>query len=312
MTRWFAQDGRKKRGRPAHSQKTLDEAKPRIKEVLKEIGFDAGKDTLKHKLPDIPLRVISTLLKILKLECRTKKNNAIRKNRIHVRVLAKGALMSQDSTHVGSCRHKKVFAEVSKDAATLEAKAFGNGKPVTAKAMLNRLKYLKAKGELPLVLATDNAKAYKDKRVRQRLEKYKVVHLLSRPHTPTDNGRVERCIGEGKALAGLGRGVRMDSAMLGVHTLNQALQALNNYWPRRSRNFLTSSKLKTQLPGWQLKTTRSRFYKAAVQAIKKATADVSGRAICSLTRESIFRTLEQFGLILRTRGDSNIPLSFRT
>jgi transposase InsO family protein len=302
LNRWQGEAGPKKTGRPPHSQHELNEARPSVLAVLHLLGFRTGKDTVKAKLNELPMRVINTVLKVLKAEHRSEEAQRLAKQREHVQVLTTGALLAQDSTHVGSCRGRKTWAEVIKDAATTEAWAFGNGKPITGQAMLAYLERLKDLGLLPLVLATDNGSAYKEKEVRAWLAKHQVVQLFSRPRTPQDNGRAERGIGEGKHLAGLGKGVWLENKALGAQILDQALQTLNQHWPRKTKGGLTAAQLKQTLPHWQSKTSRSSFYKAACSAIKAVKAD-GKRALRKETREAIFRTLESFGLILRTRGE---------
>ena len=292
----------KKNGRPPHGQQALDEAKPRVLAVLQTIGFRAGWTTVKALLKDLPKRVIDMALKVLKAAHRIEEARRLRQQRVHVKVLAKGALLAQDSTHVGSFRGRKAWAEVAKDAATCEAWAFGSGLPITGHAMLGHLKALKAQGRLPLVLATDNGSAYKEQSVKAWLAEHKVIQLFSRPRTPQDNGRAERGIGEGKALAGLGKGVWLETRALGAQILDQALQRLNKHWPRHSKGGLTAAQLKLALPHWQAQTSRSKFYRAACSAIQ-AIRTVGKRALRRETREAIFRTLESFGLILRTRGE---------
>lgn len=292
----------KKTGRPPHSQQELEEAKPRVLAVLQTIGFRAGWSTVKALLQDLPKRVIDMALKVLKAAHRIEEARRLRQQRVHVKVLAKGTLLAQDSTHVGSFKGRKAWAEVAKDAATCEAWAFGDGRTITGDAMLAHLEALKAQGRLPLVLATDNGSAYKEQRVRAWLAQHQVIQLFSRPRTPQDNGRAERGIGEGKALAGLGKGVLLETRALGTQILDQALQRLNQFWPRHSKGGLTATQLKLTLPSWQAKTSRSRFYKTACKAIQGIKAE-SKRALRKETREAIFKTLELFGLILRTRGE---------
>jgi hypothetical protein len=302
VSRWRGKVGPKKAGRPPHSQQVLDEARPRILAVLQTIGFKAGWPTVKVHLQDVPTRVIYTLLKVLKAEHRAELARQARENAVHVDVLAQGALLAQDSTHTGNCRGRKTWAEVLKDAATTEAWAFGNGKPVTGDAMIEYLEELKAQGRLPLVLATDNGSAYKEHRVMEWLAKHQVIQLFSRPRTPQDNARAERGIGEGKSLSGLGKGVLLENPLLGVEILDEALQRLNQFWPRRTKGGLTAAQLKVVLPHWQSTVSRSKFYEAACSAIRAIKAD-NKRALRKETREAIFRTLEKFGLILRTRGE---------
>jgi hypothetical protein len=162
LQRWQGLAGPRKTGRPAHSQQSLDEAKPRVLEVLHTLGFGAGRETVKGIYQDLPWRVINALLKLLKAEHRIEEAQRLRNQRVHVQVLAQGAVLAQDSTHTGNAQGRKAWAEVVKDAATCEAWALGDGKPITSDAMLAQLEALKAQGRLPLVLATDNGSAYKE------------------------------------------------------------------------------------------------------------------------------------------------------
>jgi transposase InsO family protein len=219
MNRWQGAVVPRKLGRPPHSQETLDNARPRVLEVLLTIGYQAGWPTVKEQLQDVPTRVIQMLLRVLKAEHASDMAQQARIQREHVEYLAQGVLVGQDSTHVGGCEGEKVWAEVQKDAATLEGKALGDGKPVTADKVIAMLEAMEKAGTLPLAYGTDNGKGYTALRVKAWLESRQVIHLLSRPHTPQDNGRTERAIGEGKALARLGKGVLLETPGLGVQLL---------------------------------------------------------------------------------------------
>jgi transposase InsO family protein len=303
LVRWAKAGGPRKRGRLPHAPQEFEQARPQVHAVLEELGYKTGKDTVKDQCPDLPLRVINPLLRILKGEYNRDQELQRRKNRIHVQVLAKGTMVAQDSTHVGSVRGRKAWAEVAKDAATCKSHAFGDGKPLTGAAMLGHLQAMKSRSELPLVLATDNGSAYKEATVQNWLAQERVIHLFSLPHTPQHNGRAERCIGEGKALAGLGKGVGLQKAADGVSSLDKAFQTLNQHWPRRSKGGFTANQLDQLVPHWCTRTSRDEFYKATQKAVREATAGLKGRALRKATREAIFRTLEWFGLILRTRGE---------
>jgi hypothetical protein len=271
--------------------------------ILGTIGYRAGRRTMGLKLPDVPRRLLSDALDVLKAEHAARLAEHLSANRVHIQVLAIGVLMTEDSTHVGYFKKSKVWAEVFKDVASTWAWADGDGHCLTHHRVLNHLEGLRNEGLLPLVLATDNGSAYKDYWVQHALRKAKVIHLFSRPHTPQHNPWIERGIGEGKALAELNAGVVLQSRAEGVQRLNDALQTLNNHWPRQSRGGLTAAQLEKKLPQWNELVSREEFYAAVEEAIKKAIAEAKGKNERHATRESIFRTLERFGLILRTRGD---------
>jgi hypothetical protein len=255
------------------------------------------------KLPDVPRRLLSDALDVLKTEHAARLAERLNANRVHIQVLAIGALMTEDSTLVGYFIKRKVWAEVFKDVASTWSWAEGDGHCLTHHRVLNHLEGLWNEGLLPLVLATDNGSAYKDYWVQNALHKEKVIHLFSRPHTPQHNPWVERCIGEGKALAELNADVVLQSRAEGVQRLNDALQTLNHHWPRQSRGGLTAAQLEEKLPQWSELVSREEFYAATHEAIKKAIFEAKGKNERYATREAIFRTLERFGLILRTRGN---------
>ena len=255
------------------------------------------------KLPDVPRRLLSDALNVLKAEHAARQTERLNANRVHIKVLATGVLMTQDSTLVGYYKKCKVWAEVFKDVASTWSWAEGDGHCLNHHRELGHLEGLWSRGTLPLVLATDNGPAYKEYWVQHALCKEKVIHLFSRPHTPQDNPWVERGIGEGKALAELNADVILQSRIEGVRRLEEALQTLNNHWPRQSRGGLTAAQLEDKLPDWSKFVSRAEFYAAADEAIKKAVKEANGMKERQATREAIFRTLERFGLILRTRGD---------
>jgi hypothetical protein len=306
LSRWKWQAGPGKIGRPAHSQAEIEQAKPKVLAVIHTLGYRAGKGTLELKLPEMPRRVISATLRAIKTEHRAKEARRWAENRVHIEVRAVWALSCQDSTHIGNHRGRKVWAEVNRDAASTWAEANGDGWPFDADAMLEHLEYLRMEGALPLVLATDNGGAYREARVQQRLQNWQVIHLLSRPRMPWDNSRAEYGIGEGKARAGLGKGVRLEIRAEGVRELAESLQTLNDNWPRQTRGGLTPSQLLRELPHWEKFTRRDIFYRTACEAISAACA-IPGCNQRLATREAIFRTLEQFGLILRSRGERKGP-----
>ena len=255
------------------------------------------------------MRLIHAGLRLIKRWYRRRERNRAKEGRVSIKVQCQGVLLAQDSTHLGTARKRKVWAEVLKDAATLKAAVAGNGKPITASAMISILEGLKADHKLPLVLATDNGTAYKDGSVAAWLKENQVVHLKSRTHTPTDNARAERVIGEAKLLAELGRGKALSSAEHGLFSLTKAVCRLNQR-PRLSRQGKSANELTQTTPGWYTRVRRSTFYHWAMSAVSSAVKNLEGRSARAAEREAIFRTLEWFGLILRTRG-GHTPAGFK-
>ena len=303
LQRWKRTPRPPRRGRPPHPKALKAKTRRQLKSLIRELGWGLGRQTAWDRLPHLPLRLINHVLRILKAEHRAREDARRRKARVQLRVKARSAVLGQDSTHVGNTRRRRSWAEAQKDLATLKGKAVGDGKPVTGLAMLGHLRKLKAKGRLPLVLVTDNARAYTCWAVQAWLLQHQVIHLASRPRTPTDNAAVERAIGEAKAVRGLGAGVRLRSRADGPRYLDQAMQALNKGWPRASRGGRTANELDRELPHWRSRVSRRRFFRETRKEIRERTKDLAGRALRRETREAIFGVLCRFGLAERWRGE---------
>jgi transposase InsO family protein len=254
-------------------------ARLQLKALIRNLGWGLGRQTAQARLPHLPLRLINHVLKILKAEHRAREDARRRKVRVQLRVTVKHAVMGQDSTHVGNTRRQRSWAELQKDLATLKGRARGDGRPINGLAMLRYLRDARIHGRLPLVLMTDNGPAYKCQAVQAWLRDHQVIHLASRPRTPTDNAAVERAIGEAKAVRGLGKGVRLRSRADGPKYLDQALQALNKGWPRASRGGRTANQLERELPHWRTKVSRRRFYLETRRETKRRAQGLSGRAL---------------------------------
>ena len=255
------------------------------------------------KLLALPVRLIQWGLAELKLAWRRKERRRIARRRKGTVVLVQGAITAQDSTHTGSCRGHMTFAELLKDPASLFELAAGNGKAITGKGIIEILEGLKAKGLLSLVWASDNGPANVCQAVAEWLKQNMVIHLRSRTYQSEDNATAERGIQEIKAEAGLGKGVILQRPMQGVRKMQATAERLNLYRPRMSKGGKTSQQLTEEMPWWYTKVCREEFYQKASAAMQTATLDLTGRAARAAERDAIFRTLELFGLILRTTGD---------
>jgi transposase InsO family protein len=302
LQRWRDRPRPPRRGRPPHSKRTLAQAKGQLRRLIEQLGWGIGRQVAQARLPKVPRRVICMTLKALKSEHRTRQRARRAKQRVTLRVLTRDTLLGQDSTHVGSCRSKRVWAELQKDLGTLKARARGNGRSLTGKAMLGQLHRLKATGRLPLVVVTDNASPYCCEEVGAWLKANQVVHLLSRPRTPTDNGAVERAIGEGKGLSGLGAGVGFRRAADGPPLLDKALVLINRHRPRPSRGGLTAEELCRVLPHWRSMVSMSKFYAAVARAVRIRTRGKKGRDRRREARDAVFAVLCRFKLARRLKG----------
>ena len=288
-------------GRPPHSPAARAHAQDEVAIASGLLGHTAGRWTLAAVVA-MPRRLLEPALRAVKASHRAHVRQKRAAHRVHAVVHATGALVAQDSTYTGSSGRRKVCAEVRHDRATLASRASGTGRPVTAEEVSTMLWTWAATDQLPLVWSTDNGAAYRAKEVEQRCLDLQVIHLRSRRHTPQDNAGVERSIGEGKAEAGLGRGVMLHDAAEGVASLAAAFTRLNAR-PRATRGGLSANELTALLPTWEAFVSRAEFFNAARGAIQRAVPEgINARARRHAEREAIVQTLEGFGLLSRMRG----------
>ena len=295
--RWLKAAGTRPRrpGRPPYSQGEKCRARKALLKAMERLGWTAGWRTMQLYLPRIKTKLLQRMLSDLKLEYRRRKRRHRLAHRKSVIVLAKNAVLFQDSTHTGRFRGIPVSGEVVKDAATLKSGALGDGKPVTARQVLAQFKKRKAEGKKPLVWGTDCNPVYDAFPVRMYMAREKVIHLRSRPYLPQDNGAIERAIGEAKPIHGLGRGRKLAGLERGVELLKDAF-AKTNRRPRQTRCGHSANKLARILPGWRARVARKVFYEASRAEIAKATKGLRGRKGRTAERIAIFKTLVRYGL----------------
>ena len=143
------------------------------------------------------------------------------------------------------------------------------------------------------------------------------MELVNEPRTPQHNAACERGIGELKAECELGSGseleglgarmwldeVCLDDAPQWCRDLQAAMLRLNGGRLRGSRGYKTAEQLDRLMPSAESWACREGFHRMACSAINDAVRDTRGaRARRRATREAIYRTLERFGMVTRTRG----------
>jgi len=85
---------------------------------------------------------------------------------------------------------------------------------------------------------------------------------------------------------------------------------MNEQRVRTSRGGFTASKLDKMLPRAEDLVDRARFHETACAAIRSAVQGIDdARARRRAEREAVLCTLEQFGLVTRTRGRWPAPCS---
>jgi hypothetical protein len=230
--------------------------------------------------------------------------------RVHVDVLSPNVIWGQDSAHAGRTNEEEVKAEVIKDRATLGYVGLAVGPPATAGEILEMLNAQKKERGLPLVWSTDNGSAYKNEKLIDYLRREKVIHLLSRPRTPQDNGSAEKGIRELKEEAGLGKGVKLSDPSEAARKLAVSWYILDHGRPRASKGYRTADELEALLPPWHERVTREAFYEQACRNMEKAVkGGGTARRKRQAQRQAVYETLERYQLITRTRGGKPFELA---
>ena len=191
-----------------------------------------------------------------------------------------------------------MVAELLRDAATTRYVGGSVGGPTRSATVTGNLEALEATSGHPLVYGSDNG-PYKSREVQAHLAKYLIVWFPSRPHTPQDNGGMERGIREVREAAGELEDLGLDGI---ADRLAETTARLNACCPRGSRGGFTADELTAWLPACEA-DVRPRFFAAATAAIAEAVAAAPPRQARAAHRQAVMRTMEQFGLARRVRGD---------
>lgn len=298
-----------KLGRPAHDERAHRQAFWRVgREYLRQgrCGWRPIAAALGGTGQDrVPVRLIQHYVKMFK--AREKKHDHVRilRHQVRVEVHAKNAIWVQDSTQVGRTENgNKVESQVIKDRASLATLGLSTGAPAHATDVIELLDQLKQARGLPLVLASDNGSAFVAAEVEEYLKREQVIHLRSLPRTPEHNGSAEIGIKELKITAKLCKSA-LTTYQAAHAGLVRAADILNQNRIRMSKDLKTGAQLDETLTVSYHLVERARFYDECSKRIQQSQRDsVGAREKRMAEREAIYSTLEQFGLVSRTRGDS--------
>jgi transposase InsO family protein len=254
---------------------------------------------------------VQVLLRSLKARRRRLERRRIEASRVSAHVECKDAVWSVDGTHLGRAEGAAVEGMAVRDVATQKTLAVLAGASASGADVVRLLEAVAAeRGTLPLAVATDNGGPNASAELAEYLQARGIVHLRSVPRTPQHNAWVERGHGELKEDGDLGRGVRLEGAADAATRLARSMRRANGVRLRRSLGYRTADVVDAALPSWYGRACRGRFYKAACAARNKAVlGHGSPRARRIAEREATFRTMEDFGLVSRTRGGIPLPLS---
>jgi len=289
-------------GRPARGLEERRRAFRLVARTSRRIGFRAGWRTQHRHLGDaVPVRLLQECLREVKRLHAVHERERIERRRVHVEVPFANVLWHQDAAHLGRTSCDEVQGDVLRDAAEPDVLAASVGGEVTgADTVMNLKAAIAAAGWAPLAIATDNGSPYKSKKYRRCLRRHRIVHLRNLPHTPQHNARGERRIRDVKEESGLGRGVRLVNENEAGVRVASACRRLAS----RARFPGTSAPMMVLYT----KRQRDRFYKAVRRSVEAAVLCAPDwRAGRMAERETIFRALEDEGLIRRTRGGAPMP-----
>ena len=272
-------------------------------------GMSAGSRPIlaalrKHE-KEISRHLVIEQLALLKAQALSKATQAIEAAREGVEVLGKDTLWAEDTSHMGRLPGGEECAgEHIKDRGTWFTVSLTVGPPPTAEDVLRDLRRCaQERGGWPLVMQFDNGSIYLAQIVRDALEEERVLALLSRVHTPTDNPAIEHGHGEVKSESGLGRGVVLPSHAEAQARLEPAVERLNCVRLRPSRGWHTAAELEELLPRADACVDRARFYERARAAMKAAVLGTQDPAAARLAeREAVITTLCESGLARRRVG----------
>jgi transposase InsO family protein len=287
-----------RQGRPPHGVTVRFRTFLAAARVLRAHRYGVGWRTVEKELPNASTGLLKACVPGLKRRHRARVRRMRTRHRVTLVVNRPGVLVTEDGFQAAGTRRAPVVAELLRDAATTRYVGGSVGGPTTGATVCAGLDRLEATTGLPLVYGSDNG-PYKAAPVQAYLAAHLTVWFPSRPHTPQDNGAMERGIREVREAAGELEDLGPEAI---ADRLAETTARLNACCPRGSRGGFTADELTAWLPPCEA-DVRPRFYAAATAAIAEAVARAKPRQARAAWREAVVQTLEEFGLARRVRGD---------
>ena len=203
------------RGRPPKDDAERAQVRALVAEERARQGASAGWRVIHRELgkahEGVSRMLVEQELSALKAHARATASAAIEAKREHLEVLGRDTMWSLDGSHLGRVdTGEACVGEHTRDRASLGSVRLSAGPPATSAEVLAGLRQAaRERGGFPLVLQVDNGSNYLAEDVRRALDEERVVLLISRVHTPTDNPAIEHAHAEVKAESGLGKGVAL-------------------------------------------------------------------------------------------------------
>jgi transposase InsO family protein len=280
-------------GRPRYSHEMTGSAQRLVTEELKRQGYP-GWRAVDAALPDIPTRLVQSCVRNEKLAKRRRLREVRAEQRIGTKVLAREAIWTMDGTQLERATDgTPVEAQVIKDRGSLAYRATRTGPPASSDDVIRLFDHVKQTNPLPLVCATDNGSIYCSELAQKYFVQEKIIHLRSLPRTPEHNGAVENSI----------RALKQAAEATGK-PIEHVAETINENRRFESKGFKSPSRLDEELVVAYNKVNRDEFYEKCQRrlcSVSRTTLTKSQKRRAE--REVIFRTLEEYGLIERTRGN---------
>lgn len=300
-----------RRGRPRTSAVRIEEATTQVNAAWQGQGESGGVRTIHAVLAgEVSWSLVRTCLAGIKASSRARQRAQEKEHRISVEVKGRDVMWSMDGTHLARLGGgAPVEGQVVREVSTPKILAVEVGGPADGAAVVGILARVAGeRGGLPLVLVTDNGSIYTSEAVEEWLREKGVVHLLSLPHTPQHNAWVERTNRELKEETGLGRGVVVNDIAEARGRVEEARELLNERRVRRGLGYRTAAAADAALTAWYDAGTRERFLATLSRRLDEALPGLEGaRAQRKARREAIYASMEELGLIKRTRGGRCSP-----
>lgn len=295
-TRLARMERRPKIGRPSASPEAKSEAEVLVRQEMRRQG-NPGWRPISRVLPWLPVRLVQEFVATVKRERRKQVAQERKSARTSIEVTAREAIWTIDGTQTKRSQKSKQYNQVIKDRGSLAYRAVLSGAPAKADDITGLLEEMPV---LPLVIASDNDRIYCGENTSRWLKENKVVHLKSLPRTPQHNGAMEIAMREIKEAA-------EENGFIEPRNLVKMAKQINEFKPRATRGYKTSTVLDGEMPVAYSKVERAEFYEKCTARLRKVeTSPMEWREKRMAEREIIYATLEEYGLIKRTGGEGSV------
>lgn len=310
VRRWKAGAGgpRARRGRPPLTP-DRDDLRA-IAGAWRTQGKSVGWRPVWHALAHLSRLLVQRVVAELKRRRRVRLARAAERRRQSIHVAGRDVLWSLDATHLGRDREgREVQGQAVRDVSSLRTLALTVGGVVDTEDAIAVVKQAAREhgGNYPLAIATDNGSPYVAEDFESFLLEHGVTHLLSLPHTPRHNPWVERGHLDLKEESGLGKGVIVQSHDDAARRLNAALERVDGHRLRATLVYRTARVVDAQLAVPYDAGVREQLTEMVALRVENGLHDhETKRARRMLRREAVLASLEDLGMIERTRG--GLPL----